>query len=51
VVEVVAPQASAAALMAPAEVPVMTGKGLPVPVTAGPAARRISAMASSTPTW
>jgi hypothetical protein len=31
-----APQASAAALMAPAEVPVMTGKGLPVPA-AGPA--------------
>jgi hypothetical protein len=43
-----APQASAAALMAPAEVPVTMGNGLgSLPA---PQARRRSAMASSTPT-
>jgi hypothetical protein len=41
--------ASAAALMAPAEVPVITGKGLPY--CHGAASRRIFATAFSTPTW
>src|ERR1700690_1892359 len=41
--------ASAAALIAPAEVPAMTGKGLPPPVA--PASLRTWAIAFSTPTW
>jgi hypothetical protein len=48
-VKLSAPQASAAALMAPAEVPVMMGNGLGSPPA--PQARRRSAIASSTPTW
>ena len=44
-----APQASAAALMAPAEVPVMMGNGLGSPPA--PQAWRRSAIAYSTPTW
>mgnify|MGYP002776351190 CR=1 FL=1 len=43
------PQARAEALIAPAEVPVMMGKGLGP--CASPQAWRRSAMASSTPTW
>lgn len=41
--------ASAAALMAPADVPVITGNGLSL--RHGAASRRICATAFSTPTW